>query len=110
MHKKIILRWAKEAGMHHAFDTEGHWDGLTDVQLIERHPPHPNDIVYAEKRIVEILERFATIVADATIKASQDYKLGYADGVFAEREALAAEAEKNGNIILAMQIRARGNT
>ena len=86
MHKEIILRWAKEAGMHHAFDTEGHWDGLTDVQLIKRHPPHPNDIVYAEKRIVEILERFVAIVADATIKASQDYKLGYADGVFAERK------------------------
>jgi hypothetical protein len=30
--------------------------------------------------------------------------------VLAELEALAAEAEKNGNTILAMQIRARGNT
>jgi hypothetical protein len=27
-----------------------------------------------------------------------------------EREVLAAEAEKNGNSILAMQLRARGNT
>jgi len=34
---------------------------------------------------------------------------GYLKGVAAERESLAAEAEKNGNTVLAMQIRARGN-
>ena len=82
MHKEIILRWAMQAGC--TANEANAW--------------------------ITTLERFATIVADATIKASQDYKLGYADGAFAEREALAAEAEKNGNIILAMQIRARENT
>jgi len=34
----------------------------------------------------------------------------YAAGAAAEREALADEAEKNGNSILAMQIRARGQS
>jgi hypothetical protein len=57
-----IIRMAREAGIYHAFDSEGHWDGLTDAQLIERHPPHPDDIVYADKRIVEILKAFAALV------------------------------------------------
>lgn len=34
------------------------------------------------------LERFAAIAAEAAIKAAPDYKIGYADGAAAEREAL----------------------
>jgi hypothetical protein len=64
MTKDEILSMAKEAGIYHAHDSEGHWDGLTDVQLIERHSPHPNDIVYGKKRTFEILERFAALVAE----------------------------------------------
>ncbi len=40
----------------------------------------------------------------------QCWKDAWLAGAAAEREALAAEAEKNGNSILAMQIRAKGNT
>lgn len=42
----------------------------------------------------QALERFAKLVA--------------ANAAAAEREALASEAERNGNTVLAMQIRARG--
>jgi hypothetical protein len=52
---------AREAGIYHAFDSEGHWDGLTDVKLINRNL-HPDDIVYGEKRIVEILKAFEALV------------------------------------------------
>jgi hypothetical protein len=52
---------AREAGIYHAFDSEGHWDGLTDVKLIEPNPHH-NDVVYGEKRTVEILKAFEALV------------------------------------------------
>lgn len=35
------------------------------------------------------LERFAYLIAEAAIKEAPDYKIGYADGVVAEREACA---------------------
>jgi hypothetical protein len=57
-----IIEMARQAGIYHAFDSEGHWDGLTNVKLIERHPPHPNDLIYGDERIVEILEAFAKLV------------------------------------------------
>ena len=55
------IQMAREAGIYHAFDSEGHWDGLTNEKLIERNP-HPDDIVYGEKRTVEILKRFEALV------------------------------------------------
>ena len=64
-----IIRMAREAGIHHAYDSEGHWDGLTDEELIRRVPPSPKSINYSDRRIVEILERFATIVAAAEREA-----------------------------------------
>jgi hypothetical protein len=90
-----IIRMAWEAGIHHAHDSEGHWDGLTDEEVIERVPPSPKSIEYSDRRIVEILERFAALVAAA------------------EREACADIAENwrcNGcpRTVLADEIRARG--
>jgi hypothetical protein len=64
-----IIRMAWEAGIHHAHDSEGHWDGLTDEEVIERVPPSPKSIEYSDRRIVEILERFATLVAAAEREA-----------------------------------------
>ena len=58
---KTTIELAREAGIYHAFDSEGHWDGLTDVKLIKPNPHH-NDIVYGEKRIVEILKAFEALV------------------------------------------------
>ena len=59
------------------------------------------------------LERFASLVAAHTRETEfkpywNNYRQGVADGAAAENEKLAAEAERNGNTILAMQIRARG--
>ena len=69
MNNEDIIRWAKEAGMHYReIEDEFHSD-------------------YSDGVCLDQLERLATLVVNATIKASQDYKLGYADGVFAEREA-----------------------
>ena len=100
MTRDDIVAMAREAGIYHAFDSEGHWDGLTDEQLIERHPPHPNDIVYGEKRTVEILERFSALVAAV------------------EREACAKVCDKeieewgwDADVVdVGMSIRARGET
>jgi hypothetical protein len=64
-----IIRMAWEAGIHHAHDSEGHWDGLTDEEVIERVPPSPKSIEYSDRRIVEILERFAALVAAAEREA-----------------------------------------
>jgi hypothetical protein len=68
---------AREAGIYHAFDSEGHWDGLTDVKLIEPNPHH-NDIVYGEKRIVEILKAF-----EALVRADERWEQSKRRGVLA---------------------------
>jgi hypothetical protein len=123
------IEMAREAGIYHAFDSEGHWDGLTDVKLIEPNPHH-NDIVYGEKRTVEILKAFEALVrADelANIDPSKmmSYQEGFEAGRFAEREACAKvcdemeeKAEEHGTECCkwptpsdcAFAIRARGNT
>jgi hypothetical protein len=80
-----IIRMAKEAGIYHAFDSEGHWDGLTDQKLFNPHP-HPNDVVYGDKRTAEILERFAALVrADERDRATRENAY-----VLAERNKLAS--------------------
>ena len=56
MTKDQITRLAKEAGIYHGFDSEGHWDGLLDFQLIERRPLSKESIMYGENRMFEILE------------------------------------------------------
>jgi hypothetical protein len=69
MNQEDIICMAREAGIHHAFDSEGHWDGLTDTELIERFPHSKQTIEYADQRIVAILERFAALVAAAEREA-----------------------------------------
>ena len=58
-----IVEMAKEAGIYHAQDSEYHWDGLTDQQIIERTPDSARDIEWRNRRTFEILERFANLVA-----------------------------------------------
>jgi hypothetical protein len=80
-----IIKLAREAGIYHAFDSEGHWDGLTDQKLFDPHP-HPNDVVYGDKRTAEILERFAALVrADERDRATRENAY-----VLAERNKLAS--------------------
>ena len=123
-----IIRMAREAGIYHAFDSEGHWDGLTDQKLFDPHP-HPNDVVYGDKRTVEILERLVTLVrADERNKLAawmiaQGYATGHGDtmeGLLEElrwqvREACARVADKyaegperNFSENIADEIRTRG--
>jgi hypothetical protein len=87
---------AREAGIYHAFDSEGHWDGLTDVKLINRNS-HPDDIVYGEKRIVEILKAFEALVrADERNRTwTQEHWTEYERSIAAaEREACAKVCEE----------------
>ena len=63
MTQEEIIRIALEAGIIHAQDTDGQWDGITDQQLLCYPYTNPRSQEWAEKRIVEILEPFASIVA-----------------------------------------------
>jgi hypothetical protein len=97
-----IIRMAKEARIYHAFDSEGHWDGLTDQKLFNPHP-HPNDVVYGDKRTVEILERFAALAQAAERNKlalwmiAQGYATGHGDtieGLLKELEWQVRESER----------------
>ena len=59
-----ILALAREAGILHAHDSEGHWDGLTDEEVVDSLPRFRQELEYADKRIVEILAPFAALVAE----------------------------------------------
>ena len=65
MNRDEIIRMAKEGGIYHGFDSEDHWDGLLDFQLIQRRPLSKERIIYGENRMFEILKRFAALVAAA---------------------------------------------
>ena len=66
----------------------------------------------------EATERFAALVAAAAIKDAPDYKMGYADGVAAEREACAQICDNEWSTLdeaeagtqFAKQIRERSTT
>ncbi len=61
MNKEEIVGLAKLAGIYHAHDSEGQWNGLTNVQLLGE--PSTFD-AYAEKRIFEILEPLVKLVVE----------------------------------------------
>jgi hypothetical protein len=110
MDREQIIEWAREAGIHHAFDSEGQWDGLTDEILIKRHPAHPADLIYGQQRTAQILERFAKLVRDDySNKHAQLWLKRIDEAVKAEREAIAAMV-KPLDESLADEILARGNT
>ena len=60
----------------------------TDVLSMAREADREWD---CDRDMVEWLEWFAALVAAAAIKDAPDYKMGYADGVAAEREAIMDE-------------------
>ena len=86
MTRNDIIRIAREAGLHIATDVN--WMPIIGLK-------------YAEKFA-------ALVIANHPPQSYMTWQEGYEAGKQTEREALAAEAEKNGNTILAMQIRARG--
>ena len=73
MNREDIIKLALAAGIFHEYDSEGHWDGLTNEALIGkdwiRSKEHKLD------RIVEILSPFAALVAaekDKKIRELED--------------------------------------
>jgi hypothetical protein len=82
MTRDDIIRLAREAGIHHAHDSEGHWDGLTDEEVVDRLPRFKRELEYADKRIMQILERFAALVAAAEREKVARWMMerGYATG------------------------------
>ena len=97
MDRETIIKLAREAG----FSTGKRSDHIYGFD---------RDGDYTEE-----LEDFAKLVAEHAIKSAPDYKMGYADGVAAEREACAKVAEWTPDAIgtsqkIAAAIRARGNT
>ena len=59
MNRDDIIRMAQEAGLWLFYDSEGHCDGITDVELITAERDRDDD------RLVEILAPFAKLVAAA---------------------------------------------
>jgi hypothetical protein len=92
MTRDDIIRMAREAGIHHAHDSEGHWDGLTDHEVVDRLPRFRQELEYADKRIVEILERFAALVAVHAAAKEREWMQDINKRLIAE--AVAAERER----------------
>jgi predicted hydrolase (HD superfamily) len=67
MNKDEIIEMAIKAGINHQFDSEGQWDGLTNEALYG--VTYLQDKPYIQKRIFEILEPFAKLVAEKERKA-----------------------------------------
>jgi len=57
MNTEEIIRLAREAGLSHFYDSEGHCTGVTDARLCEEEKERNDD------RLVEILSHFAALVA-----------------------------------------------
>ena len=60
-----IVELAKQAGLHVANDSEGHFSGVTNEEIIDLHPD-PNkerDRLFREKIFIEVLTPFAALVA-----------------------------------------------
>jgi len=101
MNREDIISMALEAGIYHEYDSEGHWDGLTNEALIGKDWLSSKE--HKLDRIVEILFPFATLVAAternklAAWMMSQGYATGHGDsteGLLKELEWQIAERER----------------
>jgi hypothetical protein len=63
MTREDIIRMAREAGLSHFYDSEGHCTGITDEKLVDEDKERNDD------RLVEILAPFAALVAAAEREA-----------------------------------------
>jgi len=66
MTDKQIIEMAKEAGLHVANDSEGHFSGVTNEELIDMYPDpdKERDRLFREKIFIEVLMPFAKLVAE----------------------------------------------
>ena len=85
MNREDIISMALEAGIYHEYDSEGHWDGLTNEALIGKDWLSSKE--HKLDRIVEILFPFAVLVAAAERNKlaawmmSQGYATGHGDTI-----------------------------
>jgi hypothetical protein len=63
MTRDDIIRMAREAGLAHFYDSEGHCTGITDASLIDADKDRDDD------RLVQMLMPFAALVAAAEREA-----------------------------------------
>ena len=63
MNREDIIRMAREAGLAHFYDSEGHCSGITDARLITENKDRNDD------RLIEMLAPFAALVAAAEREA-----------------------------------------
>ena len=63
MDKEDIIKLAREAGLAHFYDSEGHCSGITDARLVTEGKEQNDD------RLVEMLAPFAALVAAAEREA-----------------------------------------
>lgn len=57
---KTVIEMALQAGIFHEYDSEGHWDGLTNEALVGKDWLSSKE--HKLKRIAEILTPFAELV------------------------------------------------
>ena len=98
MNREDIIKLALAAGIFHEYDSEGHWDGLTNEALIGK--DWLNSKEHKLDRIVEILSPFAVLVAAAECEACAKVC-----DVLAVHPEYASDITK----VAAQAIRARGN-
>ena len=93
MNREDIIKLALAAGIFHEYDSEGHWDGLTNEALIGKDWLSSKE--HKLDRIVEILSPFAALVAAAERNklAAWMIKHGYATGHGDSTEDLLKELE-----------------
>ena len=88
--REQVIRMAREAGLYHFYDSEGHCDGITDARLVTEDKERDDD------RMIEMLAPFAALAAKRAVSnidpaSSMSYQEGYAAGAAAERERIIAQ-------------------
>ena len=71
MNREDIIAMAREAGLFIAYDSEGHFSGVVDSEMLDMYPDKnkERDRLNREQRFVEILTPFAALVASAEREA-----------------------------------------
>ena len=102
---KTVIEMALQAGIFHEYDSEGHWDGLTNEALVGT--DYMNDKEHKLKRIAEILTPFAELVRADEREACAKVIDEMAEDMEREMEPSTAIAYVRSK---AAVIRARGET
>jgi len=97
--KEDIIRMAREAGLYVAHDSEGHFSGVTNEEIIDMYQDQnkERDRLLREKIFMEVLAPFAKMVAakerEECAKVCDDWPNGR-DDVYSIGVAIRARGEK----------------